>query len=202
MVIVYQIKDYTIFVGVDQFENEDLIKYSVKYMEELGDKLIWFHVDKFSSPHAYIKLHEGETTIPANLIQICCQICKDGSIKGCKEPTVEVVYCESINLSKTGCQNPGQVTFKDPSKNKYIKGVKKNNMILNMLAKIKGSTTLDEMNKELQDLVVAKRNAKKAALKKEKEEAEQKERDQKQAKYDMLNGMTQAEGVMDEDDFM
>ena len=202
MVIVYQIKDYIIFVGVDQFENEDLIKYSVRYMEELGDRLIWFHADKFSSPHAYIKMHEGDTTIPPDLITICCQICKDGSIKGCKEPQIDVVYCDSINLSKAGCNNPGQVTFKDTSKCKYVKGVKKNNMIINRLAKIKGSTTLEEMNKELDDIIIARRNEKKAQMKREKEAAEKAERDRKQAKIDMLNGMTQAEGVMDEDDFM
>lgn len=202
MVILYVIKDYTIFVGVDQFENEDLIKYSAKYMENLDEKLIWFHADKFSSPHAYIKMHPGDTEIPKNLIDICCQICKDGSIKGCKEPAIDVVYCEAINLSKAHCNNPGQVTFKDQSACKFVKGVKKNNMIINMLAKIKGECALSEMNKDLDDLIVNRRNQKKAEIKAQKEAEEKAVRDKKQAKMDMLEGMTQADGIMDEDDFM
>ncbi len=40
---------YTIYMGKDKFENEDLIRYGV-----LED--IWFHVDNLSSAHVYVRL--------------------------------------------------------------------------------------------------------------------------------------------------
>uniref|UniRef100_A0A0D9ZVV0 NFACT RNA-binding domain-containing protein n=1 Tax=Oryza glumipatula TaxID=40148 RepID=A0A0D9ZVV0_9ORYZ len=46
--------DYTIFMGLDKFENEDLIKYG--FPED-----IWFHVDKMSSAHVYLRLNKGQT---------------------------------------------------------------------------------------------------------------------------------------------
>jgi hypothetical protein len=73
MVILYAIEDYTIYVGLDQFENEDLIKFSGRFMQLSGLVLMWFHADQFSSPHAYIRLHEGEQTPPPSLIGMACQ---------------------------------------------------------------------------------------------------------------------------------
>ena len=46
--------DYTIFMGLDKFENEDLIKYG--FPED-----IWFHVDKMSSAHVYLRFNKGQT---------------------------------------------------------------------------------------------------------------------------------------------
>ncbi|GJM94915.1 hypothetical protein PR202_ga11599 [Eleusine coracana subsp. coracana] len=46
--------DYTIFMGLDKHENEDLIKYG--FPED-----IWFHVDKMSSAHVYVRLNKGQT---------------------------------------------------------------------------------------------------------------------------------------------
>ena len=201
MVITYLLQDHLIFVGVDQFENEDLIKYSIKFMENINEKLIWFHADSFSSPHAYIRLKEGELIPPPNLIQVCCQICKEGSIKGCKEAAIDIVYCESINLSKKGCQNPGQVTYNDHSACKYIRGVKKNNQILKMIEKIKGETTLQILNQELDDLIINKRKMMKNEVKKQAEEVVEQKRQYLSKKAEMLEGMDQA-GDVNEDDFI
>ncbi|KAB2017567.1 hypothetical protein ES319_D08G171700v1 [Gossypium barbadense] len=46
--------DYTIFMGLDKYENEELIKYGFI-------KDIWFHVDKTSSAHVYLRLKKGQT---------------------------------------------------------------------------------------------------------------------------------------------
>uniref|UniRef100_UPI0031F8554B coiled-coil domain-containing protein 25 isoform 3 n=1 Tax=Pongo abelii TaxID=9601 RepID=UPI0031F8554B len=42
---------YTIYMGKDKYENEDLIKHG--WPED-----IWFHVDKLSSAHVYLRLHK------------------------------------------------------------------------------------------------------------------------------------------------
>ena len=47
-----QQKLVTIFMGKDKFENEDLIKYGLP-----ND--VWFHVDKMSSAHVYIRYAVG-----------------------------------------------------------------------------------------------------------------------------------------------
>ncbi|KAI8009454.1 Coiled-coil domain-containing protein 25 [Camellia lanceoleosa] len=44
-------RDYTIFMGLNKFENEELNKYG--FPED-----IWFHVDKMSSAHVYVRLHK------------------------------------------------------------------------------------------------------------------------------------------------
>ena len=45
---------YTIYMGRDKYENEELIKYG--WPEDL-----WFHVDKMSSAHVYLRLPPGDT---------------------------------------------------------------------------------------------------------------------------------------------
>lgn len=41
-------------MGRDKYENEELIKYG--WPEDL-----WFHVDKMSSAHVYLRLPSGDT---------------------------------------------------------------------------------------------------------------------------------------------
>ncbi|KAL9253484.1 Coiled-coil domain-containing protein [Drosera capensis] len=61
--------DYTIFMGLDKFENEELIKYGLP-------EDIWFHVDKMSSAHVYVRLHKGQTmdAISEGLLEDCTQL--------------------------------------------------------------------------------------------------------------------------------
>lgn len=57
--------------------DEDLIRYG--YEED-----IWFHVDKLSSAHVYVRLNAGMTmdTMTKELIDDCCQLVKANSIEG------------------------------------------------------------------------------------------------------------------------
>ncbi|XP_036169108.1 coiled-coil domain-containing protein 25 isoform X5 [Myotis myotis] len=68
---------YTIYMGKDKYENEDLIKYG--WPED-----IWFHVDKLSSAHVYLRLHKGENIedIPKDVLMDCAQLVKANSIQG------------------------------------------------------------------------------------------------------------------------
>ncbi|CAE8635472.1 unnamed protein product, partial [Polarella glacialis] len=47
---------YVVFMGKDKFENEELLKYS--WPED-----IWFHVDKLSSAHVYLRLPLGSVDL-------------------------------------------------------------------------------------------------------------------------------------------
>ncbi|KAK6129699.1 hypothetical protein DH2020_036565 [Rehmannia glutinosa] len=69
--------DYTIFMGLDKYENEELIKYG--FPED-----IWFHVDKMSSAHVYLRLHKGQSIddISEGVLEDCVQLVKANSIQG------------------------------------------------------------------------------------------------------------------------
>lgn len=78
---------YTIYMGKDKYENEDLIKYGLP--EDL-----WFHVDDMSSAHVYLRLKKNERLedVPPAVIEQCSQLVKANSIQGCKLHEVYVVY--------------------------------------------------------------------------------------------------------------
>lgn len=71
--------DYTIYMGKDKYENEDLIKYGLP-------EDCWFHVDDLSSAHVYLRLKPGMTLddIPQDLLLECATLVKANSIQGCK----------------------------------------------------------------------------------------------------------------------
>lgn len=58
-------------------KDEDLIKYA-------WPQDIWFHVDKLSSAHVYLRMPDGMTwdTIPEALLTDCAQLVKANSIEG------------------------------------------------------------------------------------------------------------------------
>lgn len=153
MVIIYNIDNHLLFVGDDKFENDGLIKYSQRYMNELKTPVYWFHVDNFSSPHAYLRLNEGETVPPQKLIAICSQIVKLGSIEGVKRPATDVIYTLCTNLAKTKSLNVGTVTFVPNAEILYNRAVRNNKQIEKLLEKNKASTTIPEMEKDLNDLI-------------------------------------------------
>nr|XP_054509888.1 coiled-coil domain-containing protein 25 isoform X2 [Agelaius phoeniceus] len=78
---------YTIYMGKDKYENEDLIKYG--WPED-----VWFHVDKLSSAHVYLRLHQGQSMddIPKEVLSDCAHLVKANSIQGCKLSSVMVLY--------------------------------------------------------------------------------------------------------------
>jgi len=96
-------------MGKHKEENEDLIKFG--WPED-----IWFHVDKFSSAHVYLRLKEGETIerISPEVLEDCCQLVKANSIEGNKVNNVTIVYTAWSNLKKTGDMDVGQVGFYQP----------------------------------------------------------------------------------------
>ena len=91
-----------------------------------------------SSAHVYLRLPEGQTVndIPQNVLDDCCQLVKDNSIKGRKEANVSVVYTPWSNLLKKQSMEVGQVGFK---KQKAViqTSVHKENVIVNRLNKTK-----------------------------------------------------------------
>ncbi len=87
--------NYTIYMGKDKYENEDLIKYGLP-------EDCWFHVDDLSSAHVYLRLKPGMTLddIPEECLTDCCSLVKANSIQGCKKSSVYVVYTRWKNLKK------------------------------------------------------------------------------------------------------
>ncbi|GIQ91794.1 hypothetical protein KIPB_015197, partial [Kipferlia bialata] len=57
---------------------------------------IWFHVDKLSSAHVYVRLPDGHDlsidAIPKEIINECAQLTAENSIKGCKLHSLSICY--------------------------------------------------------------------------------------------------------------
>lgn len=98
--------DIQIYWGFDKFENEELLKYALD-----GD--IWFHVDKHSSAHIYVRLLQKYTieTMPPELIAEAAQITKENSIEGCKLNNLTIIYTPYQNILKDGSMDVGTVSF-------------------------------------------------------------------------------------------
>ena len=99
---------HVIYVGRDKVENEDLIKYGLEHD-------VWFHVDKLSSAHVYLRMRPGQTMddITAEELRDCAQLVKANSIAGNKQNDLHVIYTPWGNLLKRGDMDVGQVSFKD-----------------------------------------------------------------------------------------
>jgi hypothetical protein len=115
-------------VDTDEFLDEELIKYGL-------EEDVWFHVDKLSSAHIYLRMNEGETwdAIPEDLLADCAQLTKANSIEGSlfailsmarnakfmsgnRKDNITVIYTPWSNLKKDGSMAVGQVSFKDNKK--------------------------------------------------------------------------------------
>eukprot|EP00516_Mucochytrium_quahogii_P009725 CAMPEP_0203783010 /NCGR_PEP_ID=MMETSP0099_2-20121227/11424_1 /ASSEMBLY_ACC=CAM_ASM_000209 /TAXON_ID=96639 /ORGANISM=" , Strain NY0313808BC1" /LENGTH=245 /DNA_ID=CAMNT_0050684801 /DNA_START=422 /DNA_END=1159 /DNA_ORIENTATION=- len=141
MVFYFEARDgFMIYMGKDKFENEHLIKHG--WPED-----IWFHVDKLSSAHVYLRLPIGPVRkkfretgnldhIPEAL-EDCIQLVKANSIEGSKKATVDIVYTEWENLKKTGNMVDGQVGFHNQKKVILIREVARNREIVNRMNKTK-----------------------------------------------------------------
>ncbi|XP_056409784.1 coiled-coil domain-containing protein 25 [Hyla sarda] len=194
---------YTIYMGKDKYENEDLIKYG--WLED-----IWFHVDKLSSAHVYLRLHKGQTIddIPKDVLTDCAQLVKANSIQGCKMNNINVVYTPWANLRKTGDMDVGQIGFHRQKDVKSINVEKKINEVLNRLEKTKDERYPDlAAEKESRDR--EERNEKKAQIqevkKKEKEEMRKKKEMEDLRNYTSLmksENMSTNQDGNDSDDFM
>ncbi|XP_009273387.1 PREDICTED: coiled-coil domain-containing protein 25 isoform X2 [Aptenodytes forsteri] len=194
---------YTIYMGKDKYENEDLIKYG--WPED-----IWFHVDKLSSAHVYLRLHKGQTVddIPKEVLIDCAHLVKANSIQGCKMNNVNVVYTPWTNLKKTADMDVGQIGFHRQKDVKMLTVEKKVNEILNRLEKTKVERFPDlAAEKEARDR--EERNEKKAQIqemkRKEKEEMKKKKEQEELRSYSSLmkaENMSSNQDGNDSDDFM
>ncbi|XP_066450725.1 coiled-coil domain-containing protein 25 [Eleutherodactylus coqui] len=194
---------YTIYMGKDKYENEDLIKYG--WPED-----VWFHVDKLSSAHVYLRLQQGQTIddIPKDVLTDCAQLVKANSIQGCKMNNINVVYTPWANLRKTGDMDVGQIGFHRQKDVKSINVEKKVNEILNRLEKTKDERFPDLVaEKESRDR--EERNEKKAQIqemkRKEKEEVKKKKDLEELRNYTSLmksENMSTNQDGNDSDDFM
>jgi hypothetical protein len=125
-------------MGKDKFENEDLIKWA--WPED-----VWFHADKFSSAHVYLRLAPPILTIdqiPEALVEELCQLTKENSIEGRKRKAIKVQYTMASNLLKSPEMEVGAVSFKD-SKLVNSRLTEKNREIINKIAKTKQERSVD-----------------------------------------------------------
>ncbi len=132
MVIFFKSVDptFTIYMGKDKYENEELIKYGLPID-------IWFHVEGLSSAHVYLRLPDGITmeNIPSDVLQECLQLVKENSRDGRKKDSVSVCYTPWENLYKSSSMDVGEVGFKDELMVKVVNGIEKNNDVLKQLKK-------------------------------------------------------------------
>ncbi|OAY78751.1 coiled-coil domain-containing protein 25-like isoform X1 [Ananas comosus] len=168
-----EVGDYTIFMGLDKHENEELIKYG--FPED-----IWFHVDKMSSAHVYLRLHKGQTIddISEGLLEDCVQLVKANSIQGNKMNNIDVVYTPWYNLKKTPSMDVGQVGFHNSKMARTVKVEKRINEIVNRLNKTKVERKPD-LKAEREAVNAAERAEKKLQLrdKKRREEMQRLEKE-------------------------
>ena len=129
---------HSVYMGFDKHENEDLIKWG--FPED-----VWFHVDKVSSAHVYLRLHPHETLddLPQAVIDDCAQLVKANSIQGNKMNNVDVVYTMWSNLKKTGSMDVGQVGFFKDKEVRKVRVEKRINEIVNRLNKTKEERSVD-----------------------------------------------------------
>ncbi|KAF9525524.1 cytoplasmic protein [Crepidotus variabilis] len=195
-----------IYMGRDKVENEELIKYA-------WPQDIWFHVDKLSSAHVYLRMNEGVEwdNIPKELLTDCAQLVKANSIEGNKKDNLTIIYTPADNLKKTGDMAVGQVSFHNDKKVKKVYVATRENPIVNRLNKTKQERVVDHEQERIDR--VKKENAVKrlAAAEKKKQDAElakQREAEKAARSYDSLFAIEDEDeapkkyGRELEDDFM
>ncbi|KAK2625649.1 hypothetical protein QTJ16_004961 [Diplocarpon rosae] len=155
-----------IYAGKDKVENEDLIKYGL-------EEDIWFHADKLSSAHIYLRMKEGDSweSIDEGVLVDCAQLTKANSIEGNKKDNVTIIYTPWANLKKDGSMAVGQVGFKDPRKVKKILVPQRENPIVNRLNKTKVERFPDLQMEREEKLKAARKKDQAARLIRKKEEA-------------------------------
>ena len=191
---------FIIYLGKDKYENEELIKWGFP-----ND--IWFHVDKFSSAHVYLRLPPEITikTIPKEIMNECLQLVRDGSIEGRKQEKVSICYTPWYNLKKTASMEIGEVGFKDEKEVYHIKNVTKDKELLK--TKVEKEVDLEQERKAFD---LEEKNKKKKAMeekkKKEKEDAIKHKEELKEKRFEYIDEIGEAhtnkEDIDYDEDFM
>lgn len=193
----------TLFMGFDKHENEELIRWG--WPED-----VWFHVDKVSSAHVYLRLRPGQTIddIPAAVLEDAAQLVKANSINGNKMNDIDIVYTMWANLKKTPGMEVGQVGFHKEKEVRKLKVSKRVNDAVNRLNKTKKEENPDfRAEREKRDRM--EREDKKKVLRekadKEKEEEKKKREESELRSYSTLmsnDNMSKYDDGNDSDDFM
>ncbi|KZC11556.1 PREDICTED: coiled-coil domain-containing protein 25 [Dufourea novaeangliae] len=195
----------TLFMGVDKYENDDLIKWG--WPED-----VWFHIHTYSSAHVYLRLRPGQTIddIPSTVLEDVAQLVKANSVEGNKLNNVDVVYTMWSNLKKTQGMEVGQVAFHIYKDLRKIHVAKRINTIINRLNKTK---RLEQVNfqaeREQRDRNEREDKKKLQREQKEREKAEEKQK-QEEAEIRSYNSLFNASNMIsntensgyDSDDFM
>ncbi|EIW69393.1 hypothetical protein TREMEDRAFT_30796 [Tremella mesenterica DSM 1558] len=195
-----------LYMGRDKVENEELLKYGLPTD-------VWFHVDKLSSAHVYLRQtpdqpHGPWDDLPDALVKDAAQLVKANSIEGNKRDNITVIYTPFPNLKKTGDMAVGQVSFHSDHKVKRVHVPTRDNAIINRLNKTKVEKEVDHEG-ERQDRLREEGRKKKAELieRKNKEAAQKKawEEEKKQRAYEGMfteEAISAAKDDWSDDDFM
>ncbi|KAG9100241.1 Coiled-coil domain-containing protein 25 [Ceratobasidium sp. UAMH 11750] len=174
-----------IYMGKDKEENEDLIRYG-------WPQDVWFHVDKLSSAHVYLRLPptvESWEKIPQELLVDCAQLVKANSIEGNKKDNLSIIYTPWDNLKKTGDMAVGQVSFHRNDRVKRVHVPERVNAIVNRLNKTKVVRDVDHEQEKVDRIKAESAKRKAAAIEQKKADAErarQREAEKAARSYDNL----------------
>lgn len=176
-------KEHIIYMGKDKFENDPLIHKS-------HPKNLWFHVDKHSSAHLYLKLDLDQQNekfehlkIDDDVLNQIGQLTKANSIKANKLNNITIIYTPVDNLRSDGLMDTGTVTFVNPQKLKRIHIAKRDNAVINKLNKTKTEMLTEEfvlqLEKELIEWTKSKKDQERTAEQEAKELLKQYEQQKK-----------------------
>lgn len=179
-------------MGKDKFENEELgipdwdraswltSMSLIKFAWE-GD--VWFHVDKLSSAHVYLRCPPGLSwdSIPEQLLADAAQLTKANSIEGNKKDNITIIYTPSSNLKKDGSMDTGQVSFHKSQNVRKILVKTRENVIINRLNKTK-EVRQPDLEVEQREHVIQKQRTAKEHFMATKREEEKKAREQRALK--------------------
>ncbi|ORY24992.1 hypothetical protein BCR39DRAFT_545508 [Naematelia encephala] len=196
----------TIYMGRDKVENEELLKYGLPTD-------IWFHVDKLSSAHVYLRQptsqpHGEWDKLPVALVYDAAQLVKANSIQGNKKDNLTVIYTPFPNLKKTGDMAVGQVSFHSDKQVKRVHVATRDNVIVNRLSKTKVEREVDHESERQDRLREEGRRKKLEAAERKLREDEQKKAWEEEKKQRSYQGMFTDEAweehqqEFDDDDFM
>ncbi|EOR03931.1 Coiled-coil domain-containing protein 25 [Wallemia ichthyophaga EXF-994] len=197
-----------IYMGKDKIENEELIKHGF-------DNDVWFHVDKLSSAHVYMRLRDDMSwdNIPHPALYDCSQLVKANSIQGNKKDNVIIIYTPWSNLKKTGDMEDGAVAFHNDRLVKRVHVPTRENAIVNRINKSKTEREVDFIAEKIErERKLGQMKKKDAIVRKQATDQAKKEmQDEKAARsYDKMwsaedeeeAAATQPRGMEMEDDFM
>ncbi|WFD04394.1 hypothetical protein MOBT1_003103 [Malassezia obtusa] len=218
----------TIYMGRDKVENEELLQHGLPEVRRTLTQDVWFHVDKLSSAHVYLRLPESIpswTEIPEPLLYDCAQLVKANSIEGTciaahpgnKKNHLTIIYTPHSNVKvrgvltqKTGDMAVGAVSFFNDRTVKRFYVKERENAVVNRLNKTRVERKVDyEAERQERERALGRKKkefANAQVLYSEEAIAEQHRLDERRARLKAAQGEGQGEGESDaeasDDSFM